>query len=413
MNPKILIVEDSDFYGNILIRSLTHLNYETVWCKSYGEAQSVMDRLQNIFIALLDFHLPDALNGEIIDLCLDHSIPSIVMTGSFSPDLQEFVWSKRVIDYVLKEGGHSIQYLVGMVERIIKNRTTGVLIVDDSLVSRKHLNQLLTTHQYKIYEAEDCKTGLKLLDDHSDIKLVLTDYQMPGCDGFEFTKKIRKRYPLDKLAIIGISSTGNHLMMTKFLKYGANDFLTKPFVSELLYSRINQNIKIIEMFDIFREASLRDDLTGIHNRRYLNEAGEVLFNSAVRNNSPLAVAMVDLDKFKRINDTMGHEMGDLVLKKIASNLKDHTRKSDIISRYGGEEFCIISSNLDSENIETFYEKLRLSVSEIPFSFEDKTFRVTVSIGVCLEKQKTLYEMINVADGKLYEAKEQGRNRVCL
>jgi len=414
MLPQVLIVEDSEFYGKLLKRSISsQLGHEIIWFRTYAEAEASIEQIKNVNIALLDYHLPDAMNGEIIDLCAKHSIPSVVMTGAFSSDLQEFIWSKRVIDYVLKEGSQSIGYLVDLVDRINKNKKIGILIVDDSRMGRSHLKKILKIHKYKLYEAQDGKEGLKVLKDNSDIKLVLTDYHMPVCDGFEFTKRIRNDYPVNRLAIIGISASGNHVMMTKFLKYGANDFLTKPFISELLYSRINQNIKIIEMFETIREVSLIDPLTKVHNRRYLNEAGEILFNTALRNKTYMAVAMIDLDNFKIVNDTMGHATGDLVLKQLAAILKENVRKSDILSRYGGEEFCIICGDLDPKQAILLFDKLRKLVNDHIFSFEGNTFQVTASIGVCLDKKNTLSEMINSADGKMYEAKQQGKNRVCI
>ena len=414
MNSRILIVEDSEFYGKLLKRTITsQLGLQVLWFKTYAETESVIEDSDDICIALLEFHLPDAMNGEIINLCVRYSIPSVVMTGKFSPDLQELIWSKRVIDYVLKEGGHALEYLVELVDRSIKNKKIGILIVDDSKVGRNHLRNLLETHQFKIYEAEHGLEGLEVLEKNQDIKLALVDYKMPVCNGFEFTKKVRQKYPLDKLAIIGISARGSHAMMIKFIKYGANDFITKPFISELLYCRVNQNIKIIESFETIRQTALIDHLTKIHNRRYLFEAGEVLFNSAKRNGTYLAVAMIDIDNFKQINDTMGHVTGDSVIKKVSHLLKDNIRNSDLIVRYGGEEFCIVSSNMDPKQAIFLFDNLRLKIYQNEFLHEGNAFQVSVSFGVCIEKKNTLTDMINAADEKLYEAKEQGKNKVCL
>jgi len=412
MTKKILIVEDSEFYGKLLKRSISSkLGFQVIWFKSFQETEKALEDTDNILLAILDYHLPDAMGGEIIELCRKWQIPSIVMTATFSPDIQEVIWSKKVIDYVIKEGAHSISYLIEQIDRFNKNQDIGILVVDDSTVSRTHLRQLLKIHQFKVYEAADGNEALEILDSHMDIKLALVDYQMPVCDGIEFTKRARKIFPLERLAIIGISAIGSHAMMIKFIKYGANDFITKPFVSELLYCRVNLNIKVVEYFETLREVALIDHLTQIHNRRYLYESGEMLFNNAIRNGNYLSVAMIDIDDFKIINDTYGHEAGDIVIKSIAQILKRSIRKSDIVVRYGGEEFCIVGNNMDPKEVISLFDKLRKKIEEYEFVYEGKKFKVTSSFGLCIEKKKSLTDMINNADNNLYKAKELGKNKV--
>lgn len=412
MNNKIVIVEGSEFYGKLLKQSIkSKLGFQVLWYKSYKEMKESLVANDDILLAILDYHLPDAMDGEIIDLCVSSNIPTIVMTATFSPDIQEVIWSKKVIDYVIKEGAHSISYIIELIDRFNKNREIGILIIDDSSVSRTHLRQVLKIHQFKTYEAADGNEALEVLDSHPDIKLALVDYQMPVCDGFEFTKRARQNYPLEKLAIIGISASGSHSMMIKFIKYGANDFITKPFVSELLYCRVNQNIKVIEYFETLREVALIDHLTQIHNRRYLYDSGELLYNNAKRNGNYISAAMIDIDDFKLVNDTYGHEAGDLVLKTIAKILKRNIRKTDMIVRYGGEEFCILGNNMDPKEVLTLFDKLRKKIEDYEFIYEGTVLKVTASFGICIEKKNTLTEMINSADDNLYRAKELGKNRV--
>ena len=113
MTKKILIVEDSEFYGKLLKRSISSkLGFQVLWFKSFQETESSLDDTEDILLAILDYHLPDAQRGEIIDLCRNRNIPSIVMTATFSPDIQELIWSKKVVDYVIKEGAHSISYII-------------------------------------------------------------------------------------------------------------------------------------------------------------------------------------------------------------------------------------------------------------------------------------------------------------
>ncbi len=412
MDIKILVVEDSQFFGKLLKHNIeSRLGYTVHWFKSLEETKKSFETEKEYSIALLDFHLPDAEEGEIVDLCNEENIPSIVMTGRFSPDVQESTWSRKVIDYILKEDSNCINYLIDMIQRFFRNRDLGILVVDDSSVARKHLLQLLQIHQFKVYEARDGLEAMEILESHMDIKLVLTDYSMPRCDGFELTRRIRQSYSTDRLAIIGISARGNHTMMIKFIKYGANDFFTKPFISDLLFCRIYQNLRLVDSFENIKEEALIDHLTGLHNRRYLFETGDLLFKTSQRTGQFMVVAMIDLDNFKAINDSLGHDMGDTVLEKVSEILSENVRESDILCRYGGEEFCIVGNNMHPKDAVLLFEELRYKIQEIEFNTDFKPFQITASIGLCLEKKDTFAEMISLADKKMYEAKQQGKNRV--
>lgn len=412
MEPIILIVEDSKMFGQLLERSIINsLGFKTVWCETFLEADEYLQSEEIITLALLDYCLPDAMDGEIIDLCLEKNIPSVIITGNYSDDLQELVWKKRVIDYVVKEGPHTIEYILDLIERIVNNRNIGILVVDNSKLSRKNIHNELEPFRFKLYMAENGLEALDILDKNNDIKLVLTEYKMPSCDGLELTKRIRKSYLMDKLAIIGLSSSSSHQLTIKFIKYGANDFLTKPFNREMLYCRINQNLRIVEHFDTLREISLIDHLTNVNNRRYLLEAGDIIFENSRQEEKPPVVAILDIDNFREINNQYGHEVGDRVIKIIAENLNCNILKSDIISRYGGDSFCIICRKISSENAINKFNDLRDLIGNIDFKTADESFKITISIGLCLTKTDSFIQMLHKADEMLNKAKEDGRNRV--
>jgi len=413
MEPTILIVEDSIMYGKLLERNIiNNLGYRTVWLRSYIEVKKLLKERRDFTLAILDYRVTGALDGEVIDLCLKASIPSVVISSDFSDDTQEYVWSKNVIDYIVKEGAHSVQYLLDLTERIVRNAHVGILVVDDSKVARTSLRQLLAMCRFKVYEACDGLEALDILEQNSDIKLVLTDYNMPNCDGFELTRRLRHTYPMDRLGIIGLSSKGNLPLTIKFIKYGANDFLNKPYIKEMLFCRINQNLKLVEHFETIRQVSLIDHLTNINNRRYLFEAGDIIFEDAMRNGNMPVVAMLDIDDFKVVNDTFGHPEGDKVLRAIAETLNSCIRKSDILSRYGGEEFCIVCRNIDREQAPSRFEKWKDRIGELKFRCGEQEYSVTISIGLCLERQMSFQQMLKAADEKLYQAKQDGKNRVC-
>ncbi len=411
---SILVVEDSKFIGSMVKYRLEEAAYDVVWVKQMSEAIKTIDEDGNEFFAsLLDYNLPDAPRGEIIDEVSRRKIPSIVFTGLVSKEVRETVWAKGVVDYVLKDDPNSLDYIISMLKRIERNENIKVLIVDDSAFFRKALTDLLEIHRYRTFNAQNGNKALKTLAHHPDIKLVITDFNMPEMDGFVLTQKIRELHNKDDLAIIGISSEGENVMAARFIKSGANDFLIKQsFLTEEFYCRVTQSIENIELIQMIREAAIKDFLTSLYNRRYFFEMGKTLFASAVRDSLTLACAMIDIDHFKDVNDTYGHETGDIALQHVAKILKNRTRESDIVARVGGEEFCVLAVNMSVNDSQKLFEELRKNVEETPVYLDkEQEIFMTISIGITTELAASLDEMVNQADALLYQAKENGRNRV--
>jgi PleD family two-component response regulator len=156
------------------------------------------------------------------------------------------IWSKDIVDYVFKRGKQDVQYLVNVIKRIFSNRFIKVLVVDDSKAFRTQICNLLKIHQYNLLEAGDGVEALKTLKENPDIDLVIADYDMPNMDGFVLTQKIREKFDKNEIAVIGISGQGEHSLSAQFIKNGANDFISKPFLTEEFYSRVTQNVETIE-----------------------------------------------------------------------------------------------------------------------------------------------------------------------
>jgi len=410
---KILLVEDSKSFAMLIINSIkTEINCEVYWAASYSEAKDLVECEGDFFIGLLDLTLPDSSKGEILDLTLTANIPSIVFTGNFNEEMRKMCWEKMVIDYVLKEGPRNLDYIVSLIKRIQSNREVSVLVVDDSATSRQFIERLLLIHQYNVLDADNGQRALEILQENKQIKLVITDYIMPGMDGFDLVKKIRADYSRDELAVIGISAQNNQILSAKFIKNGANDFISKPFTNEEFYCRVGLNVEIIEKIESIKNFANKDFLTGLFNRRYFFEMGGVLHANFKRKNLSMAIGMIDVDHFKNVNDTFGHDAGDAVLKALASLLKTRFRESDVVARFGGEEFCIFAGNLSGQNVKSIFEEVRVMVENLEIVVNENIIKITVSSGLCTEFD-TLDNMIKVADRKLYEAKRSGRNRVVL
>ena len=400
--------------ANLLRRKVEKaLGLSTALADSFRATRELVERdgKDAFSVALVDLHLPDAPHGEVLDYLLALEVPCIVFTGEFSDELREQMVAKRVIDYVIKENAASVQYVVRLIQRIHLNQSIKVLVVDDSITARSYICALLRRHRFQVLEAESGAKALEILDKDRGIYMVITDYRMPGMDGFELTKRLREKFDLNRLAIIGLSAHGNNLLSAKFIKNGANDFITKPFLDEEFHCRVTQNIVLLETIHQLEEASVRDPLTGLHNRRYFNEAAQQLFASMRRGQMQIVVGMVDLDFFKNINDTHGHDAGDAVLKEVALVLDRCVRETDILARIGGEEFCVLAVNLTPTGAIALFERMRAAIESAEIPFEGETLKITTSIGVCTHAGNDLAAMVTAADDMLYLAKAQGRNRV--
>lgn len=412
---RILIVEDSKVIAKaIQIEIINKLNFFCDIAHTLKEAKEKVETSgDEYFMAILDLNLPDTREGEIVDFFNKNEIPSIVFTAVFDNKVRGKIVKENIVDYVLKENPQSIEYLINTISRLYKNRFINVLVVDDSASSRKQLIHMLKNQRFNVFEASNGKEALDKLAEHPDIKLVITDYDMPVIDGFELISKIREKYTRNQMAVVGISGYKSGLLSAKLLKKGANDFVVKPFLEEEFKCRINQNVELLEYIDEIKKASNRDYLTGLYNRRYLYNYGEKLLENAKRSHFTIVTAMIDIDHFKKINDTYGHAMGDLVLKYIGKLLLDNLRTSDILVRFGGEEFCILATNMKQRGAETLFEKLRQQVEENKIPTVNESISATISIGVNMQMESTLDAIINRADDLLYKAKQSGRNRVVI
>lgn len=400
MSNKILVVEDSRAFRNYLVQILTQAGYEVLAAESYADAQSILAAKPELLCAVLDYCLPDAQEGEIIDLSLAHQQKVIVLTAMFQDDVREKMLAKGVLDYILKDSMASVSYLLPLIKRLTNNQQHKCLVVDDSMTVRRHVVQLLE-HQYiQTLQAENGQQAIELIEQNPDITLVLTDHDMPVKDGITMIRELRQKLDKNQLAILGISGSDDHTMTARFLKAGANDFLYKPFNQEEFFCRVHQILDMKEATtELFRMAN-QDALTGLWNRRFL--FGQACGGCEKRN-----IAMLDIDFFKKVNDNYGHDGGDAALVMVANILKIYFPE-DVIARFGGEEFCIQACG-NYDDFVTRLEQMRQRVEKTPIPYQEEDIQVTISVGVS-NIQGNLDQQIKVADDRLYQAKESGRNQ---
>jgi two-component system cell cycle response regulator len=296
------------------------------------------------------------------------------------------------------------------------------LIIDDDDKVRTEVKQFLNQaglfDQY--YEASDGIEGFKVLL-NKDVDLILCDVMMPGIDGFKFLSMKKARPEFNDIPVIMLTGAEDVKLKIKGLEQGASDYITKPFDPGELIARVRVHFKIKALQEELRatnkrleELSNTDGLTKLYNRRYFMELLELEFQRARRYDSNMAFVMIDIDHFKNFNDTYGHLLGDRILIEIASILQENLRVHDIVGRYGGEEFALLTPETDQKGALVVAERYRRRIEDFVLMEGEKHLKITISLGIaCYPHQQinSVDDLIRLADNALYKAKRNGRNRV--
>lgn len=411
---RVLIIEDSRAVSSVMRHRLEGEGLCRVTeCASAEVFREVMRGGGTFDVAIVDLNLPGALDGEVLDAVIAHDIPAIVFTADFNRDLRERLLRKGVADYHVKNNEGAIDMVVSSVLRLLGNRDVGVLVVDDVPSARTMLADLLRAQKFQVYEASTGHTAMDILARQPHVELVITDYNMPDMDGYELTCRIRRDHNSDRLRIIGISSSSDRLLSASFLKAGANDFVYRPYVVEELQCRIQHNIETLAQLRQLRVAAFSDYLTGLPNRRFFFDDGPAQVAGRLERGEACCIAMLDIDHFKKLNDTYGHEIGDRVLQAVGARLARRLDGSGhLLARLGGEEFSVLMLGLDVEAGSALCETLRQDVESLRVALDDQDLSVTMSIGLAeIAGHESFSNYLAAADQLLYLAKSYGRNRV--
>lgn len=408
---KLLIVDDSKSFVNLLSSKIkSEMGMNCLVANNFKETKDLVSKSSDeIFLALVDLNIYDSKDTEHIDYLIAEKVPVIVVTGDLNDDTREKLLNKSIIDYIYKARKEDLDYVTTLLKQIKRNSLTKVIVVDDSPLFRKITGDLLRLLQFHVIE---CKSGLEcleLLETNEDIKMVLTDYSMKDMDGFELTIKLRQKYPKDNLIIISISGNETKNVSSKFLKVGADDFLTKPFSKEEFTCRINHNLDSLESLATIKDSANRDYLTGMYNRRYFMQKG----SEALKEYLNTTLAIISLEDLKAINEKFGHSGGDAVLKNFAKALTNHFNGRNMIARLEGKRFVAITFDIQKNELERFYQSLCDSISEMEVHFEGERINYNISIAVNLRSTTNIDIMLKEADKLVSEARAKGKNGLVL
>ncbi len=292
---------------------------------------------------------------------------------------------------------------------ILEKNLETILVVDDAQSNLKILVELLGD-EYDIIVAQNGIEAIDIIKKEEKIDLILLDIMMPKLNGYDTCKKIKEIDRYREIPIIFLTAKSDEESIEKAYEAGGIDYIRKPFLHKELMLRIKTQLQLKALIKKLDFYSSYDSMTGIYNRRlYFKKAKELLANSK----NMIFISMIDIDDFKKINDTYGHDSGDIVIKTVTKTIKESFDENIIFGRLGGEEFSLIYEDKDFDKAKERFEKLRLAIENLNIkSTKDKNIKTTISIGLVYRENidENIDTLLKKADESLYESKNNGKNK---
>lgn len=414
---SMLHIDNSAFYKEILRGLAVEKDFQYFSAKTPQRAYEIL-KTHPIDIIITGLEFKGVSEEEWIRSLMEVkpcAAPVIVLTAVENAALRTRLLKLGISDFLTKD--HFPEYLGLLVQKLkavdaneAKLRSFRIAVLDDD---ESHLRIMKDIFEGNgITHVDFYLHPGALLSSQKAYTIYLVDCVLPDIYGEQVIREIRIR---DEYAvIIAVSSLNSHAVISSILMAGADDFITKPFSENLLMARLKANIRTYTLMEQLKEKNMRlsqmikeDSLTGLYNHRFIMEYLETEIERAHRHQKPLSVLMFDIDRFKAVNDTCGHYVGDIVLSEIGRLLWNDSRRIDIAGRYGGEEFIVILPDTDQQGAIIYAERLRQEIEAMRFSEENLS--ITISGGISVYTGETPIELVKKADKHLYRAKRNGRN----
>lgn len=292
-----------------------------------------------------------------------------------------------------------------------------VLVVDDNQLNARLLADILEDEGFKVYSISDAFEVIAFTHREKP-DIILLDIMMPGMDGFQVCQLLKNDVQSGDIPVIMVTAKTQGTDIKRALDIGAFDYIKKPIDEIEVVARVHSALRFKKQQDQLKETAMKDGLTGIYNHALLMEFLTKEFHKQSRTGESFCFVMLDIDYFKKVNDTYGHTAGDMVLKELSRILVESVRNCDVVGRYGGEEFGLVLSGINADQALHLCERIRSSIEKHSFIIGDgnKKINITVSMGVCVkssQEPEPLAEIVKKADEALYRAKAAGRNKVEL
>lgn len=414
---NILHIEKSSFSMKALERIANNLGHVVYTAE---DEDSIFEILEDTSIDLI-ITSTSISEGIIIELRESEyeDIPILVLTSSDDIHTRKKLFNIGISDYIIKNQmtEEKLKLYLDSFNKAqgldLNGRHLEIAVLDDSHLSLKVIKRIFNNTTFT--NIDYYSNYQDLLDAKKGYTLYLIDLVLPGASGEEVMLQLRKNNPHSVMILM--SSVTNFKTISNLLLMGADDFIMKPFDRNFFIARISVHLRTRFLMDDLNKSNEAlskmancDGLTGLYNHRYIVEKLKAEYDVAKRHNHSLSVVMIDIDFFKKVNDTYGHLVGDEVLIEVSDLLTNYLRNTDIIGRYGGEEFLIV---LPKTNLEEAYK----TINHVKNIIEQNNFpsinhTLTISGGICEYDGQEISSMIATADANLYKAKNTGRNKIC-
>lgn len=451
MTARVLVVDDIEANVKLLEARLTVEYFETLTARSGAEALQLCAS-EGADVVLLDVMMPGMDGFEVCrrlkaDPKTQH-IPVIMVTALDQPSdmvqgleagADDFL-TKPVDDIALITRVKNLSRLKTLTDEMLMRASTSeqmgmgpdpalhgdragqggkILLVEDHARSAQRISDTLSTEQSVDIEHDPQQALITLPD--SDYDLLMVSLSLSDTDGLRLCSQVRSLDRIRHLPILIITEPGEDARLLRGLEMGVNDYLVRPIDKNEMLARVKTQIKRKRYSDRLRsrleenvEMAITDPLTGLYNRRYMEGHMKTLVEEAVQRGKPLSVMVADIDYFKSVNDTHGHDAGDLVLQDFSRRLRENIRGIDLACRLGGEEFVVMMPDTDLTKAYVVAERLRQCIAAKPFNITaDKQIQITASVGIAAHEgvEDTPDALLKRSDQALYCAKRDGRNRV--
>lgn len=406
---KILLVDDNKMLSKLLAKKIqSALNYEVDVVHTMAEAKAMLNN--EYFLSFVDLCLPDAMNGEIVDIVAE-KIPTIVLTASNDTNKREEFMHKNILDYIFKESDTCVEQILESISTLSYFAKTKVILAMAKLPERNEIKKFLSQRLFNVLAAAHGEEALQYLEDNNDTKLIIADAKMPVVNGEELLTEVRTNYNDDDLAVVLLGEKDN-VMEARVLKNGANDYLIKPLCKELFNCRLDRVLNYMQDKKFIRAYNNLDHISGLNDHYTFRSEVEDYLNDIATQEQEFAFAFLDIDELKNINDEYGFEVGDNIIKICADEMVAETKGRDVLGRYSADKFGILLKNINQERALKILSRIRVNIKKAGILINLDELFFTASIGVVFANSGAkLDDLVEKATKALSAAKNNGKDRI--